>query len=317
MGATTNSEGFRDSFLRNGRKTQGAKMAGKKDAKQKAGLCDRTERVKKRNSGEPEKELLRDPKEQGEPKKSNLTKRRQARKVATMVKRLKKNPEDLEQQPKAEAEAGQASRGGWDAQQQATVAAYAHSRGMQPQEVLRALVNSMEKTLRKEKGENLAGQTPSLNASQREETANKSEVRSSPGKGGRDLRERKVEPSCIACSKEKGRRGPPKTRGKEKQKERIQGRGGKGTEAQGKENKVVVTPSPGETTVLPMQGGSKPRCILEEVRKSAEGTEGESPKMPVACVSGTPREPARTGVSERVTPARSGGNGQRPTRHHA
>ncbi len=98
------------------------------------------------------------------------------RKVATMVKRLKKNPEDLEQQPKAEAEAGLASEGGWDAQQLATVAAYAHSRGMQPREVLQALVNSMEKTLRKEKGENLAGQTSSLNTNQREEAAGKSEV---------------------------------------------------------------------------------------------------------------------------------------------
>ncbi len=160
-----NSEGFRETFLRNGRKTQGAKMAGKKDAKQKAGPCDRAERAKKRDSGEPEKELRRDPKEQGEPKKSSMTKRRQVRKVATMVKRLKKNPEDLEQQPKAEAEAGLVSDGGWDAQQQATVAAYAHSRGMQPREVLQALVNSMEKTLRKEKGENLAGQTPLLKAS--------------------------------------------------------------------------------------------------------------------------------------------------------
>ncbi len=193
-----NAEGFRETCLRNGRKTQGAKMAGKKDAKQKSGPCDRAERAKKRDSGEPEKELRRDPKEQGEPKKSSMTKRRQVRKVATMVKRLKKNPEDLEQQPKAEAEVSQASGGGWDAQQQATVAAYAHSRGMQPQEVLQALVSSMEKTLRKEKGENLAGQTPSLNTSQREEAAGKSEVKSSPGRGGRDLRERKAEHNCIA-----------------------------------------------------------------------------------------------------------------------
>jgi hypothetical protein len=37
VGATTNSEGFRDSFLRNGRKTQGAKMAGKKEAAEGAG----------------------------------------------------------------------------------------------------------------------------------------------------------------------------------------------------------------------------------------------------------------------------------------
>ncbi len=315
MGATPNSEGFRDSFLRNGRKTQVAKMAGKKDAKQKAGPCDRAERAKKRNSGEPEQELRRDPKEQGEPKKSSLTKRRQARKVATMVKRLRKNPEDLEQQPKAEAEAGPASRGGWDAQQQATVAAYAHLRGMQPQEVLQALVNSMKKTLRKEKGDSLTGQTPSLNASQREETASKSEIKSSPGRGGRDLRERKVEPNCIACSKEKRRGVPPKTRWKEEQKERAQGRGGKGTEAQGKENRVVVASSSEGATVASAQGCSKPRSILEEIRKSAEGTEGESSKMPVACVNGVPREPVRTGVVERVNPTGSGGDGPRGVMH--
>jgi hypothetical protein len=91
-------------------------MAGKKDAKQKAGLRDRIERAKKRNPGEPEKEPQRDPGEQGEHKKTSLTKRRQARRVATMDKRLRKNPEDSEQQPKAEAEAGQTSGGGWDAQ---------------------------------------------------------------------------------------------------------------------------------------------------------------------------------------------------------
>jgi hypothetical protein len=150
-----------------------------------------------------------------------MTKRRQVRKVATMVKRLKKNPEDLEQQPKAEAEDGLASEGGWDAQQQATVAAYAHSRGMQPREVLQALVNSMEKTLRKEKGENVAGQTPLLNASQQEEAAGKSEIKPSPGRGGRDLRERKVEHNCVACSKDKRRGFPPKTRWKEEQKEKA------------------------------------------------------------------------------------------------
>jgi hypothetical protein len=155
-------------------------MAGKKDAKQRAGPCHRAERAKKRDSGEPEKELQRDPKEQGEPKKSSMTKRRQVQKVATMVKRLKKNPEDLKQQPRAEAKAGRASEGGWDAQQQATVAAYAHSRGMQPRGVLQALVNSMEKTLRKEKGEKLAGQTSSLNTNQREEAAGKSEIKPSP-----------------------------------------------------------------------------------------------------------------------------------------
>jgi hypothetical protein len=43
-----NSEGFRETFLRNGRKTQGAKMAGKKDAKQKVGPCGQTEKNKEK-----------------------------------------------------------------------------------------------------------------------------------------------------------------------------------------------------------------------------------------------------------------------------
>jgi hypothetical protein len=42
------SEGFRETFLRNGRKTQGAKMAGKKDAKQKAGPRGQTEKNKEK-----------------------------------------------------------------------------------------------------------------------------------------------------------------------------------------------------------------------------------------------------------------------------
>jgi hypothetical protein len=198
-------------------------MAGKKDAKQQAGPRDRTERAQKRNPGEPEKETQRDPEEQGEPRKTSLTKRQQARRLATMVKRLRKNPEESEQQPKAEAEAGQMSGRGWDAQQQATIAAYAHSRGMQPQEMLQALVNSMEKTLRKEKSGSLAGQTSSLNVSQREEAGGKPEVKSSPGRGRIDLKEREAEPSCIARSKGKRKGVPPKTRWKEEQKEKAQG----------------------------------------------------------------------------------------------
>jgi hypothetical protein len=54
---------------------------------------------------------------------------------------------------------------------------------MQPQEVLQALVNSMEKTLRKEKSGSLAGQTPSLNVSQHEEAGGKPEVKSSLQEG--------------------------------------------------------------------------------------------------------------------------------------
>ncbi len=174
------------------------------------------------------------------------------RKVATMVKRLKKNPEDVEQ-PMADAGAGLASEGGWDAQQQATVAAYAQSRGMQPREVLQALVNSMEKTLRKEKGENLvASQTSSLSVNQREEAAGKSETRTNPGRGGRDLREKKTDGNCVACCKDKKRGVPPKTRWKEEQKEKARSQ-----EAQGKENRTVAMPCPERTTVALAAEGSE------------------------------------------------------------
>jgi hypothetical protein len=210
----------------------------------------------------------------------------------------------------AEAEAGLASEGGWDAQQQATVAAYAHSRGMRPQEVLQALINSMEKTLRKEKGENLAGQTSSLNASQREEAARKSEVKPNPGRGGRDLRERKAENNCVACSKDKRRGVPPKTRWKEEQKEKARSQ-----EAQGKENRAVAAPSPEEAITVPAPGGSKPRCILEEARKGVGGSKGENTQMPVACVSGVSRKPADAGAVVRVTPIGSGSGGPQGILH--
>ncbi len=191
-----------------------------------------------------------------------------------MVKRLKKNPEDLEQQPMAEAEAGLTSEGGWDAQQQATEAAYAHSRGMQPREVLQALVNSMEKTLRKEKGENLTGQTSPLNASQREEAAGKSEVKPNPGRGGRDLRERKVENNCVACSKDKKRGVPPKTRWKEEQKERARSQ-----EAQGKENRTVAVPNPEEAVTVPAPWGAANLGVpWERSGRARKAQRGKTPR---------------------------------------
>ena len=146
-------------------------MAGKKEAKRKAGPSGQKEKNRKETEDPTgakgisedagrrpaqdmqKREAHKDLKDRGELKKPSMTKRRQARKVATMVKRLKKNPEEGESQPPIEGEAELASGDGWDAQQQATVTAYAQSRGMQPREVLQALVNSMEKTLRKEKGE--------------------------------------------------------------------------------------------------------------------------------------------------------------------
>jgi hypothetical protein len=115
-----NSEGFRETFLRSDREgPKKAKMAGKKEAKQKGGPRGQTEKNREetgsstgtKNTSEEGgqrmaqstqgKEAHKDLKGQGESKKPSMTKRRQARKVATMVKRLKKNPEDVEQQPPA------------------------------------------------------------------------------------------------------------------------------------------------------------------------------------------------------------------------
>ncbi|MFN9900068.1 MAG: hypothetical protein ACK55Z_15020, partial [bacterium] len=151
-------------------------MAGKKEAKQRAGQSGRKEKHR-REVDEPagvkesledagrksaqetqKKEAHKDLKDQGEVKKPSVTKRRQVRKVATMVKRLRKSPEDGESQTPTEGDVVLTAGDGWDAQQQATVTAYAQSRGMQPREVLQALVNSMEETLRKEKEGNPASQ---------------------------------------------------------------------------------------------------------------------------------------------------------------
>jgi hypothetical protein len=319
--AKLNSEGFRETFLRNDREgPKKAKMAGKKEAKQKAGPRGQTEKNSEETEGSTgtkntseeggqraaqsmqrktpqRKEAQKDLKDQGESKKPGMTKRRQARKVATMVKRLKKNPEDVEQQSLAEAGASLTPKGGWDAQQQATVAAYAQSRGMQPREVLQALVNSMEKTLRKEKGENLASQTSSLGVKQREEAAGKIEARPNPGRGGRDLREMKTDSNCVACCKNKKKGVPPKTRWKEEQREKARSQ-----EAQGKENRTAATPEPGRATAAAGPEGNEAQQPPEEAQKSAEDPKKGDTQAPVACMAGVPRGPVSIGELARVTP---------------
>jgi hypothetical protein len=196
----------------------------------------------------------------------------------------------VEQQPLAEARASLTPEGGWDAQQQATVAAYAQSRGMQPQEVLQALVNSMEKTLRKEKGENLASQTSSLSVKQREEAAGRTEARSNPGRGGRDLREKKTDSNCVACCKEKKRGIPPKTRWKEEQKEKARSQ-----EAQGKENRSAAAPEPERAAVTPVTKGGETQRAPGEAQKSTENPKREDVQALVACVTGVPRGPTGAG----------------------
>jgi len=252
-------------------------MAGKKEAKQKAGPSGQKEKNRKETEDPTgakgisedagrrpaqdmqKREAHKDLKDRGELKKPSMTKRRQARKVATMVKRLKKNPEEGEPQPPIEGEAELTSRDGWDAQQQATVTAYAQSRGMQPREVLQALVNSMEKTLRKEKGGNPTGQAPPFSVRQKGEAAGKVETGPSPGRGGRDQREKKPDGNCIACHRDKRRSIPPKTRWKEEQKERARSMG-----SAGKENLAAEVPEKMRVTAIAGPGENEAQQAQRE-----------------------------------------------------
>jgi len=294
-----NSEEFRETFLRTTEKgPPRPKMAGKKEAKQRAGPSGRKEKYR-RETGEPsgvkdsledagrksaqetqKKEAHKDLKDQGEFKKPSMTKRRQVRKVATMVKRLKKSPEDGELPTPTEGEVVLTAGDGWDAQQQATVTAYAQSRGMQPREVLQALVNSMEKTLRREREGNPASQIPLSGMKQKGEAAGKNETGPSPGRGGRDQREKKPDAGCVACHRDKRRNVPPKTRWKEEQKEKARNMG-----SAGKENLAAEAPEEARITVatVPEEKGA---------RRAPEGIQAET-----VAVSG-PKEAAAEGKPE-------------------
>ena len=303
-------------------------MAGKREAKQRAGQSGR----KEKNRGEAEesarakepledagrksaqetqkKEAHKDLRDQGEAKKSSVTKRRQVRKVATMVKRLKKSPEDGELQTPTGGEVVFPAGDGWDAQQQATVTAYAQSRGMQPREVLQALVNSMEKTLRKEKESNPASQIPHSGVKQKGEAVGKnekgnpasqiplpgvkqkgevvgkSETGPSPGRGGRDQREKKPDAGCVACHRDKRRNVPPKTRWKEEQKEKA-----RKMESAGKENLAVKVPGGAGDIVVTVPEE-------EEARQASEGTRAETMATPEANEAAVPGKPEETGLPQ-------------------
>jgi hypothetical protein len=199
---------------------------------------------------------------------------------------------------------------------------------MQPREVLQALVNSMEKTLRKEKGGNPASQTSSLSVKQKGEAAGKAEAGPNPGRGGRDLRERKADSNCVACCKDKKRGVPPKTRWKEEQKEKA-----RSLESPGKENRAVAAPGLGEVIAATGSEGSEAQQAPEEAqegvvaipgpeevtatmeskggetRQTPEGAQGgtkdpkkEDTPTPVACVTGVPRGPVSRGELARVAP---------------
>jgi hypothetical protein len=91
-------------------------------------------------------------------------KRREVRKVATIVKRLKKNMDEptasFMNEPKGDSEDAEAASSAWSAQQQETIPAYARARGMEPRKVLQALVTSMEKSLRRGSGSSPSSKPP-------------------------------------------------------------------------------------------------------------------------------------------------------------
>ncbi len=131
MGATSNSEGFRDSFLRNGRKTQGAEMAGKKDAKQKASPCDRTKKSKEKNKSSagtksaPEgsgQRTVREKQQQplqgqagvnlaGESKRTKMAGKKDAKLKATPCDRTEKNKEKSSGDPEKELKGNPGEQG--------------------------------------------------------------------------------------------------------------------------------------------------------------------------------------------------------------
>jgi hypothetical protein len=95
---------------------------------------------------------------------------------------------------------------------------------MQPREVLPALVNSMEKTLRKEKGENLAGQTLSLGVKQREEAAGRTEARPNPEEGGETLKKRKQTATASHAVRRRKRGYPRRPDGKKNKRKKPEAR---------------------------------------------------------------------------------------------
>ena len=175
----------------------------------------------------------------------------------------------------------------------------------------------MEKTLRKEKGGNPASQVPPSSVKQKGEAVGKVEAGPSPGRGGRDQREKKPDGNCIACHRDKRRNVPPKTRWKEEQKEKARNMGSTGKEnlaaeapeearitvtavpeekeaqraSEGIQVEAAVVPEPREAAVegKPEEGGTQqaPGGALG----GAWGAKREEAPAPVACVAGVPREP--------------------------
>ncbi len=185
----------------------------------------------------------------------------------------------------------------------------------------------MEKTLRKEKGGNPASQTSSLSVKHKGEAVGKGEAGPNPGRGGRDLKEKKPDSNCVACCKDKKRGVPPKTSWKEEQKEKarslespgkenwavavpgprgvVAATGSEGSEAQQAPEEaqegVVAIPGPEEVTAAKEPEGGDTRQALEGAQGGTKDSKKEDTSTPVACMTGVPREPASGGEVARIT----------------
>jgi hypothetical protein len=166
---------------------------------------------------------------------------------------------------------------------------------------------------------------------QKGEAVGKAEAGPNPGRGGRDLREKKSDSNCVACYKDKKRGVPPKTRWKEEQKEKarslespgkenriaavpgsegiIAATGSEGSEAQRAPEEtqegVVAIPGPEKVTAAKGPEGGETRQVPEGAQGGTKDPEKEDASTPVACVTGVPREPA--GGRELARVARPGG----------
>ncbi len=133
----------------------------------------------------------------------------------------------------------------------------------------------MEKTLRKEKESNPASQIPPSGMKQKGEAAGKNETGPSPGRGGRDQREKKPDAGCVTCHRDKRRNVPPKTRWKEEQKEKARNMGSAGkenlaVEAPGVAGNIVAT-VPKEEDIHAGRYGRRDRGMYRKVGEREDG----------------------------------------------
>jgi hypothetical protein len=126
--------------------------------------------AEERKEPEQENRLCQSRVEPNKADRPRKAKRKEARKVATVIKRVRKDKGSFSNENRSELEISSESTANelsreripanepkgtcspWNTQQQETVSAYARARGMEPEEVLLVLVTLMEKSLCKEVG---------------------------------------------------------------------------------------------------------------------------------------------------------------------